>query len=51
MQTRPVYCGLIGIQSNFDWLICFAGQTNTDGCESDEIYFQAVKNVFSMYNI
>ena len=51
MQTRPVYCGLIGIQSNFDWLMCFAGQTNTAGCESGETYFQAVKNVFIMYNI
>ena len=51
MQSRPVYCGVIGIQPNFDWLMCFAGQTNTAGCESGETYFQAVKNVFSVYNI
>ena len=51
MQTRPVYCGLIGIQSNVDWLVCFAGQTNTAGCESGETYFQVVNDVFSVYNI
>ena len=51
METRPVYCGLIGIKSNFEWLMCFAGQTNTAGCETGEVYFNTVKDVFSTYDI
>ena len=51
MQSRPVYYGLICIQSNFDWLMGFAVRKNTAGCESAETYFQALKDVFSVYNI
>ena len=51
METRPVYCGLIGIKSNFEWLMCFAGQANTAGCETGEVYFNTVKDVFSTYDI
>ena len=31
--------------------MCFAGQTNTAGCETGEIYFNTVKDVYSIYNI
>ena len=31
--------------------MCFAGQTNTAGCESGEIHFNTVKDVYSVYNI
>ena len=51
MQTRPVYCGLIGIKPNFEWLLCSAGQTNTAGCETGEVYFNSVKDVFNIYDI
>ena len=51
MQTRPVYCGAIGINEKFEWLMCFVGQTNTAGCETGEIYFNTVKDVYSIYNI
>ena len=50
-QTRPVYCGLIDIKPNFEWLMCFAGQTNTAGCETGEVYFNSVKDVFNIYDI
>ena len=51
MQSRPVYCGAIGITKEFDWIMCFVGQTNTAGCESGQVYFNAVKSVYDPYKI
>ena len=47
MQIFLAYCGAIGITNNFHWLMYFIGQINTGGCESEEIYFDRIKSIFS----
>ena len=51
MQSRPVFCGMMGISACFEWFLCFAGQTNTAGCETGATYFKAVKEIYEPYRI
>ena len=50
METQPVYCGLIDIQLNMGLFMCCSDQTDTDGCETREMHFNNVKDVYNIYN-
>ena len=45
MGTRPVYVGFMSCSLLFEWLLTFAGQTDTSGCETAQVYFDKVKGL------
>ena len=46
-----MYCGAIGITDKFDWFMCFVVHTNTLGCESGDMYVDAVKVVYKPFYV